>query len=147
MLSGDAERFAQAQPVGFGELNLVVVEVGLVDDESDLFLTLAQHRGDLLVERREARESVDHEEDERSRRDGEIHLEFRGDGQRCRGVDAFVADASRVEQRVIAITNFGRDDIARHSRLVVNDGNASFGEPVKEAALADIGSADDGDSA
>lgn len=40
MLSGDAERFAQAQPVGFGELNLVVVEVGLVDDESDFFLLL-----------------------------------------------------------------------------------------------------------
>lgn len=93
VLSGDAERFAQAQPVGFGELNLVVVEVGLVDDESDFFLLLRSIAAIFSSSEERPGESVDHEEDERSRRDGEIHLEFRGDGQRRRGVDALVADA------------------------------------------------------
>ena len=41
----------------------------------------------------------------------------------------------------------GGQGVAGDARLVVDDGNASLSEPVKQTALADIGSADDGDSA
>ena len=65
----------------------------------------------------------------------------------ARGFPALEADAAGVEQGVVAVRHFGGDDVARHAGLVMHDGDALPRQPVEEAAFADIGPADDGDSA
>ena len=101
-------------------------------------------RGDFLVEGSHALKPVDDEKNERGGRDGEIHLGLGCSGEGSRGVDALVANAAGVEEGVGPVGDLGRDDIAGDARLVVDDGDAFPRQPIEEAALADVGSADDG---
>ena len=58
--------------------------------------------------------------------------------------DAHAAGVDQLEEAVV-VAHQVRDAVARDARLVVDDGNAHAGEPVKHAAFADVGPADDDD--
>jgi len=53
-------------------------------------------------------------------------------------------ESAGVEQGITI--NLGRNDVARDSGVIMHDGNATAGQPVKDAALANVGSAHNGNN-
>ena len=144
VFGGHAAGFTETKAVGAIDLYFVVVEIGFVDDEQDVALGLAEHLRDALIETGNTLETVDHKENQISRGDGEIDLFFRELNKLGRGFTADEAKTAGVEQRVCALGDFRRNDVAGDAGLVVDDGNAFTRQAVEEATFADIGSADDG---
>jgi len=122
-------------------------KIRLVDDEDDGLAPAPEARGDPVVERRHPVEPVDDEEDERRRIDGEADLLLGCLDDRGRGGFALLQPQPAGVHERVAVPDLGRDDVAGHARLVVDDGDPLAREPVEEPALADIGPAYDDDGA
>src|SRR5690606_1709806 len=86
----------------------------------------------------------EHEDDELRGGNGEVHLQLGGRGERGGGLAALQTETTGVEQGVLPLLDLGRDDVAGDAGLIVDDGDAFPRQAIEEAALADIGSADDG---
>ena len=129
------------------DVDLLFAEVCLVDDGDDRLPRAAQLAGDLLIEGRDAIQSVDHEKDHVGRLDRELHLPLRRRDQLADGLAALQAKTAGVEEHVITVRDWGRDDVARDARLVMHNRDALAREPVEETALADVRTTDDGNGA
>ena len=122
--------------------------VCLVHGHEHRFARNAQQRGDFPIERYQALLDVRDEDNHLRRLDGQARLvQCRvHNGLRCL-LPGGEPDAPRVHQRerVPAPLGLRADAIARDARLVMHDGNAPPGKPVKQGRLAHIRSSDDRD--
>src|SRR5690606_12156615 len=62
-------------------------------------------------------------------------------------VAALQSQPARIQKGITPFFDLRRNHVARNPRLIVHDRNALPRQPVEEPALADIGSADDGNGA
>ena len=147
VLGGHADRLAQAEPVGLGQVDLLIVEIGLVHDQKHVLLLPAQAGRDAPVQRRDAVQAVDDEEDQGGCVDGKADLFLRGRDQLRGGLSALEPEAAGVEQRVAAVLDLRGDHIPGDPGLIVHDGDPPAREPVEKPALAGVRPADQGDDA
>ena len=136
----------EAHATEFADHVFVLGIIRFVDAEHNGFALLAKDVGHCIVNGMAAVESIDHEEDEVGRLDGDEGFDFHllgkaiaDRGADAAGVDDLNGEAGLLDRRGKAV--------AGDAGHVVDNGDAVAGEPVEERALADVGSADDGDDA
>ena len=141
---GDRIGLVPAEGVELGALELALLVVGLVDGHDDRRLGPSQDLGRLEVRRRHARHRIDDEDDD-------VRL---GDGQPGLLLDACLDRVVRIEFEPARVDDHepaaiplrvAVQAVAGRPRAVLDDGGAAADDAVEERALADIGTADDGD--
>ena len=127
--------------VGLGVERFVV---GLVGDQDRRAIDRAQATNDLVIEGEQAGAGIDDEQDDRGRLDGGLDLRI---DVRRQIVDVDDADSARVDDVEVAISLIEQEahPIAGHAGMIVDDGQPLVGQPVEDAAFADVRSADDHD--
>ena len=121
--------------------------VHLVDRDQDGLAAAPQFFRHFPIQRHNAVLHVDDQNDDVGRLEGQVHLLHRRlDDDVIRLFAAQQTDAAGVHQRERTAMPFGlgADAIARHSRLIMNDGNAPADNAVEQSGFADIRPADDG---
>ena len=108
--------------------------VGFVNGEQRGFAALAQMLGHFLVQRHNAFLHIDDKNNRIRRLNGQIHLFHRGRGDDVlRFLARNKADSAGIHERKRPSCPFGLgcDAVARHPCLIVHNGNAAAGNPVK----------------
>jgi hypothetical protein len=142
---GDRERVAEAELVEVVHEVIDDLVIDLVDREEHGLAGRAQLLREVVIDRREARPSIDDEQQRVGLADrlerlavdaGADHLALR------LGIEAAGVDDAKVGAEVLG---FAVAAIAREARRVVNERGAPADEAVEQGRLADVGPADNGD--
>ncbi|MNQ82424.1 hypothetical protein D3C85_974740 [compost metagenome] len=144
MLGRDGDRLAEAQGVGFADAAAALAAFGLVGQQDDRLVHLAQAFGEDAVQRRHALAGVHHEHDH-------FGVVERGLGllahTRFQAVVGDVFVAGRVDQRQIHVADIavGIATVTGHARAIIDKRQTLADESVEQCRLAHVGPADDGD--
>ena len=140
----DRVRLLPAERVELHALELALLVVGLVDGDEDRRGGAAQQLGRLGVGRRQARDRVDHEDDDVGLGDREAGLLLDAGLDRVVRVDLEAAGVDEHEPPAVPL-GVAVQAVAGRPRAVLDDRRARPEDAVEERALADVRAADDGD--
>ena len=143
----DGKYFVETELGKFIGAGLGAMRVHFVDGNQNRFSAAAQFFRDFEVERHNAFLHVDDENDDVCGFNGQIHLFHRRlDDDIIGFFTAQQADATGVHQRKGSSVpfRFGNDSVARHARLIVDNGDAPSNNAIEQRGLADIGATDNG---
>lgn len=145
VLRGNEHTVREAERGEIGEGGFVFVVIDLIEDEKDGWFGFAEFLGECLVDGGESFLGIDDEKDEigRLHRDVGLHSDLftKAIIERC-------ADTAGIDEGTgMGGEGAGRGNaIAGHAWLIVDDGDFSTCEAVKEGGFPDIGATDDGNS-
>ncbi len=144
MLGGYRHRFAEAEVVGFHGARITGGALALVGGNDHRLAAFPQRVGDDSISGGQSGAGVDHEEADIGIQNRRACLHGHARGQTLRRT--FI-EAGRVDQAQIQPLNIvlRRRAVARHTRRVIDNGQALAGEPIEQRRFADIGPADNGD--
>jgi len=144
----DRENPLESECAELGEPCLRTRLVDLVDGDQDGFAGASEVLGHLPVEWGHPFLDIRHQNDGVGRFQGKTHLLGRRPDHDVVGLlTPHQAKSARVDQRerTPAPLGLGRDPVAGHARLIVDDRDAASDDAVEQSGLADIGTSDDGD--
>jgi len=144
----DREDPLESERAELGEPRLRTRFVDLVDGDQDGFAGASEVLGHLLVERGHPFLDIRHQDDAVGRIQGKIHLLGRRPDHDVVGLlPAHQAKSAGVDQRerTPAPLGLGRDPVAGHAGLIVDDRDAASDDAIEQSGLADIGTSDYGD--
>ncbi|MNI57893.1 hypothetical protein D3C73_1129800 [compost metagenome] len=144
MLGRDRHRFAEAQAVRLAHAAAALAAFGLVGQQDDGLVHLAQAVSEDAVQRGHAFARVHHEQDQVRVVDRRLGLLAHP------GFQALVSDVlipRRVDQGQIHVADHavGVAAVAGHAGAIVDQRQALADEAIEQCRLAHIGAADDGD--
>ena len=148
LMGRDGDRLAAPELVELAPPVVHLRGVGLVHDQDDRRVDVAEPLRDLLVEGHHAVADIDDEEDQVGLGQRRLDLTVDVVGQVV-AIDH--ADAAGIDQLevagvlLVADVPQGPHPIARDPRHVIDDGDPTAGEPVEQRRLADVGPSHDHD--
>ena len=145
MFGGDRDRFAETEAIGIIHARFGATRFGLVGNEHDRLVLLAQHIGEDFIDRGQAGFCIDEKErdvgivDRGFRLGAHAAFERIGTGNfQTGGVDHGEAQIDKARVTGPAVTG--------DAGGIVDEGKLPAGEPVEQGRLADIGPPDDCES-
>ena len=137
LLRADAQHVCRAQPIELVRLRIELRSVGFVRDEQHRTVDQTQPPGDFLVQGDQSAARVQHEYDHIRlvQSNGDLLFDLV-----AQVVDVVDADAACVDQleTAVPVLDHIRHPVASHPGHVVDNGQASTGEPVEDTGLADV---------
>ena len=141
---GDADGGAETELGKFAKGEISFGSIGFVGDEESWDIFFAEELGDFLIGVVQAGLDIDNEQHEISAGHRQVDLMANVFGEL---VGVFVAVSAGIDEfdKVVVDEDGHGDAVAGDAGHVLNDADEFARQSVEEAALADIGSADDGD--
>ena len=141
---GDADGRAKPQAGEVAEGRVGLGAVGLVGNEQGLDPPAAEQGGDLLIPAGQTGLAVHQQQDQIRLRHRQFDLVLDVFGQLVGVNEPISSGVHEFDKSAIDVKRI-RHAVARDAGQVLDDADASAGEGVEQAALSDVGPADDGD--
>ena len=139
----DGDRFSKPELHEFTDAGGKMRRIDFVGNHAHATGVTADEVGGAAVERRDPVPNVDDEENQVGFVDRKLNLPLDVLAQIVPVDHAVPAGIHELEKRLVDVAH-GRDTVARHARGRFDDAGAAAADPVEQAALADVRSANDG---